>query len=101
MPLASLGSRVSGPERVNMMATTEQYFSLDMTASSSNYSKETVRSFPSKQTVIHYLNEMPVNNTVVEVARDFFLLFCFGWFFVVFYFILLVSWWLFLFISRH
>lgn len=89
MPLASLVSRVSGPERVNMMATTEQYFSLDMTTSSNNYSKETVCSFPSKQTVIHYLHEMLDNNTVAEVARDFFLLFCFGFFFccVLFYFI--------------
>lgn len=101
MPLVSLVSRVSGPERVNMMVTTEQYFSLDMTTSSNNYSKETVCSFPSKQTVIHYLHEMPDNNTVAEVVRDFFILFCFGFFFVVFYFILLVSWWLFLFIPRH
>lgn len=42
MPLASLGSRVSGLERVNMMVMTEQYFSLDMTSSFSNYSKETI-----------------------------------------------------------
>lgn len=38
MPLASLGSRVSGTERVNMMVMAEQYLRLDMTASSSNHS---------------------------------------------------------------
>lgn len=46
MPSASLESRVFGPERVNMMAMMEQYCSLDVTASSSNYSKEKVCSLP-------------------------------------------------------
>lgn len=38
MPLASLGSRVSGTERVNMIVMAEQYLRLDMAVSSSSHS---------------------------------------------------------------
>ena len=84
MPLASLGSRVSGTERVNMMVMAEQYLRLDMTSPSSNHSlKKQYVLYPSKQTVIHYLHEILVNISVPEVVRDFL---------HVFYFILWVTW---------
>lgn len=38
MRLASLGSRVSGTERVNMIVTAEQFLRLDMAVTSSNHS---------------------------------------------------------------
>lgn len=48
MLLSSLESRVSGPERVNMMMTAEQCLNQNMSASSSNYNKETICLYPSK-----------------------------------------------------